>query len=327
MVFEQILDQSISPSDSTKSNWNALPFINEKSSSKPIMLVNDSGQTIQKTPKPKKKSQPIKLAEKVEPDTNLVDTVKFDTLILVNSHSNIAATKQPSFFQEHFLKTIDINPQKQNAINPDWFTILIITLIIAFTYLKVSYGKILKQIFRAFLSKNVSNQIVREENVFVQKAMLILHFIFGISGALFLFQLNNYFGWNFLGLRSESIFLLFICFILGLSAIKMMALWILGFTFNNNKLREAYSVNIFLINNVLGLTLIPIVIIIAYTPFNITPAAMFLGIGLIILSFLYRLAKGFSLWRSAGRYSVFYFILYLCTLEIAPLLVLYKAVQ
>ena len=326
----QILQQSNLPKDSSSGNWLQLPFIEKENTTEPIILIDSESQTNNTPTVRKRKRNTTNIAA-----ISLQDSTQTDTLVQAEIDSNLITgiensplqqgTIQPSFFQDHSLQVSQTESINKSINNPDWFSIILITLVIGFTYIKYHYDKIFKQLLNAFLSTNASNQIIREENVMVQRASIILSIIFYLAGGLFLYQLAEYNKWDLMGIQHEfSRFLLFALFLAFVSPLKMIVLKILGFIFESDKLSSSYSFNIFLINNILGLLLIPIIAVFAYLPFNTGSSILYIGVTLISLAFIYRLIKGYSIWQSIGHLPALYFILYLCTLEIAPILVLLK---
>jgi hypothetical protein len=86
---------------------------------------------------------------------------------------------------------------------------------------------------------------------------------------------------------------------------------------------DEYIFNIFLSANAIGLFLFPVIICLEYA--NIS-ARYLMNIGLFMLLLFYtiRVLKGIAIAYVSGRFSVFHLFLYLCALEILPLIVLIK---
>jgi len=105
---------------------------------------------------------------------------------------------------------------------------------------------------------------------------------------------------------------------------KFLLLKICGYLFNLDKEMAAYIFNIFLVNNLLGILLIPIVAVLAFSvTINVT-WIIYGSVVLISVAFLYRIIRGFFIGITSPVSSLYYLFLYLCTLEFAPLLVLLK---
>ncbi|MBK6640983.1 MAG: DUF4271 domain-containing protein [Bacteroidetes bacterium] len=232
------------------------------------------------------------------------------------------------FFTGHVLQPVNAAPITFYRRTPDWFTLGLVVVVIAFTWIRVFYSKIFKQLVGAFFSNSISNQIVRDENILVQRASILMSFIFYLTASLFIYQIIDFFKWSNPLISDGLLRFILICLAVAFTySFKMVLLKGLGEVFGIDKPVATYIFNIFLINNILGIALIPIVVGIAYVATVSTALVAWIGVGLVIIAFIYRLVRAFSIWLTLNRVSFFYLILYFCTLEIAPLVILVKLVQ
>jgi hypothetical protein len=74
-----------------------------------------------------------------------------------------------------------------------------------------------------------------------------------------------------------------------------------------------------------GIILFPVVALIAYFPAENPMVAVFLGILTTLVFYVMLLKRGISILLKK-QFPIFYLFLYLCTLEILPLLLIYKLV-
>lgn len=235
-----------------------------------------------------------------------------------------SAGQAPALFKGHALQPSVTNPVPLKRTTPDWFILALFITIGFFTWLKLINAKIIQQLFAAFFNNSVTNQIVRDENILVQKASVLLSLVFYFAAALLLYQISVYYDWEYKIIGKGPVrFIIFILFIASAYSFKMVFLKILSTIFGTDRLISTYLFNIFLINNIIGISLIPLILLIAFFPIA-TEYFIWAGIGLMIISFIYRLFRGIVIWTSIARFSLYYLILYLCALEIAPLLIIFK---
>lgn len=231
----------------------------------------------------------------------------------------------PKVFESHELAPVHSDPVLLEKNIPDWFTVVLLIVMAGLTWIRVFYYKIFRQLFAAFASNLVSNQVVRDENILVQRASILLSFIFYLSSSLFIYLISVYFNWDYpllaTGFLRYMIIALLVAFIY---SFKMVLLKGLGEIFKISKPVATYIFNIFLINNILGLALIPVVITAAYVARDSTGTVLYMGMVLVIIAFIYRFMRAVRIWMSMQGVSLFYLFLYFCTLEIAPLVVLVK---
>ena len=107
------------------------------------------------------------------------------------------------------------------------------------------------------------------------------------------------------------------------SLIKVLTERLIGSLFEIDKLVDAYLFQKISYRNYLGFLLLPIN---ALLIFNIKPSmpVFYIIIGLLLIVNIIGLATSFKTHQSIIKHNFFYFILYLCALEIAPYIILYK---
>jgi hypothetical protein len=86
-----------------------------------------------------------------------------------------------------------------------------------------------------------------------------------------------------------------------------------------------YIHNTFVINKGMGIALFPLVIMAHYFPKQLIPMVLTLGIIIYIMAFIFKSIRAYQI-IIRKDVLIFYLILYLCTLEILPLLLGYKVV-
>ena len=228
-------------------------------------------------------------------------------------------------FKHHELTPKNQTPVPINNGNPFWLIYVLILLIAGFTWVKVYYYRTLEQIITSFFSKTIANQVVRDENLLLQKASFLLTTIFYLVITLFLYELNNLYSFlpDFFGSGFSRILILGVLVSLVYS-IKFIVLKLTGIIFHLDKAFSTYIFNIFLIHNLLGILLIPVVIALAFTTTAIAIILFKISLLIVIILFIFRLIRGVMIGLSLPGFSAFYLILYICGLEIAPLLVFIK---
>ena len=105
--------------------------------------------------------------------------------------------------------------------------------------------------------------------------------------------------------------------------IKVLIERLIGSLFEIDKLVDAYLFQKISYKNYLGLLLLPINTLFI---FSITPllSTFYVAIGLLLVVNIIGLVTSFKIYLSIIKNNLFYFILYLCALEIAPYIILYK---
>jgi len=251
------------------------------------------------------------------------------TLPSLDSVSQTSSSKgYINLYAGHELNPIHTVPQTIDNGYQGWFFPVLLFVLTIYTWLRIFYYKYFNQLIQAFLNTNLTNQMVRDENILVQRASILLALTFNIIAALFLYLLSLEIGWSLGGIGNGfNRFAFFITIVSAAYTFKFLILKIIGWLFDLDREMATYIFNIFLIINVLGLVLVPIVALMAYNP-HIEPHFLaILSLWVIGIAFCYRIFRGLLSGLSVSGFSPLYLFLYLCTLEIAPLLVLIRIVN
>jgi hypothetical protein len=113
----------------------------------------------------------------------------------------------------------------------------------------------------------------------------------------------------------------------GLFIVKRSVLWILSFIFETGNLLKVQSFNLNLFLTVSGLALLPLNLLIYYSPQ--VPVRFLLYIGMVIAFIFYfkGVIRGISLAMGNRSLTALHLFYYLCALEILPVFVLVRTVQ
>jgi hypothetical protein len=245
-----------------------------------------------------------------------------------NSVRKSADPKFVNIYSGHELKPENFLPLERNNVSPDWFFPIIIIVLAIFAWLRVAFNKYFFQMIQAFLNSNLANQIVRDENIFIQRASVWLGFVYNLIVSLLLYIVSIHYGWHLGGIGNEfGRFIFFFVIVTGVYALKFLVLKISGWLFGQEREMASYIFNIFLINNILGMALLPFVLIIAYNESVSISWIITIPVILIAIAFGWRIFRGIQIALGSNSFSPLYLFLYLCTLEIAPLLVLIRCVM
>lgn len=274
----------------------------------------------------------------VLPDSLLADSTGFDFSYIDTSFrfkdiinlpalhgTDTTESKYEALFTEHKLKPENSLPVAASRETPDWLFFVLFLVIALLTWLKVFYRKNVMQIFEAFFSNTIANQIVRDENILVQRASVLLTITFNLAAALLLYLLSEIYDWQVPYAGSGfSKFIIFALLISFAYTAKFIVLKVSGFLFRIDKPIATYIFNIFIINNVLGILLLLLVIGLAYLPSTVTTYLIAAAAMFVCFAYIYRFLRGLVIGFSYNSFSNIYLFLYLCALEIAPLLIIIK---
>lgn len=180
--------------------------------------------------------------------------------------------------------------------------------------------------FRAFLAPNLLAQLFRERQVGVLAPFLILYSFFFFNVAFFSFQ---YLGIIPLlaGKKLLSVILYYVAGIVALALGKHLLLWIIGSIFPFQELIRRYSFLIMIFYSITGFYLAGANLLIAYGPEWLAGVTLQLTLVVFLFTLIYRHLRALILTIRLFVQHKFHFLLYICTVELIPFILLIKFLQ
>jgi hypothetical protein len=220
-------------------------------------------------------------------------------------------------------KALSLHPDRKEFHGKELLFYVITTLVIIFALLRLAFFKYFKDLFRVFFRTTMKQRQIREQLMQTPLPSLVFNGFFIASAGLYIDFLLHYF--NFTPIDNFWLLYLYCC--IGLSIIylvKFMGLIICGWLFNMQKAADSYIFIVFIINKVIGISLLPFLVLLGFTEGVMYSVALVLSWCCVGGLLLYRFILGFTAIRNEVRFNLFHFFLYLCAFEIAPLLLIYK---
>ncbi len=229
-----------------------------------------------------------------------------------------------SIFSNHSLSQKNALPKALSVENQDWSTFLVFAAVAMPAMFSAFSRKAFRSNFKLLFSGKAVTQMMREERSFMNRVSLLLLTSFLVVFSLFLFHVSSYLGIAAAKNTPLYFYLKIAGVVLLLYAIKVVALKLAGFVFEATKMMNENIFHLFLFTEMLGVFLLPIIIGISFIE-SIHPK-LFIYSGLILwaLIFIYRNFRSWVSQCAMEQVSKYYLLLYLCTLEILPLIVLVK---
>lgn len=209
-------------------------------------------------------------------------------------------------------------PIFNETYNQDIFFVLILISFLLIAILKGMYWKHAKLLFMGVFARRYSNQFLREENVFTERVNILTSLIMLINLTLICAKLLMKDDINSILIVFTSIGSYF----LG----RLLIVRLLGSLFHINEVSKLAVFFSFLFDKTLGFIISPLVLCVYFFAFDISH--IFIMIFLFISLTLLFLKIAWLWWIGTNSFglSKFYIFLYLCLLEISPILLFVKEV-
>ncbi|MEA3504334.1 MAG: DUF4271 domain-containing protein [Bacteroidota bacterium] len=251
-----------------------------------------------------------------------------DSINIATSNAEIAVdTVAQHIDTASFLQSVNFNSTLSdipiNIIDNNWVFIFSLTGLILLAWVRNFSPIRFAMIFSSVFSFRQLESLVKERGVFHHGASIGLVIMTLLGGALFAYQIN----YLFLGelvINDNLPYVVILRFAIVLSVfwfLKVLVVKLIGVLFKAKYSAGLQLLNMFTINVVAGLTMLLII------PISIFTEQLFLtqiNIAIVLVLYSYRIVRGFISGRKENRFSFVYIILYLCTLEIIPVILLMK---
>ncbi len=204
----------------------------------------------------------------------------------------------------------------------DWTIGALLLVLILFASVRKFFGRYLNQLFSATVNKTTAMRLLREGTYNLSHGAYRLDLIFYLTFTFLIFLsiqwLKIVFPWN-----GFILYLLLLGGVLSYFLIKNLLYRTLGVITLTQSETHEYLFNAKVYNKVLGIILFPIIVAGSYLSLQPPVWVVAAGIVITLLFYLSSLIRG-SLIMLRKHFSIFYWILYLCTLEVLPLFLIWK---
>ena len=220
-------------------------------------------------------------------------------------------------------KGLPVNFRHKSYPSADWLTIIMFLALVLLASVRNAYTKYIGTLFHSLINYTTSFRMFREKNYSFIHGAFRLEVLFYIVFSIFVFQIivlstgNSLFNWKVYG----QTFGILVVYFLG----KKLAYQAFGSIFIGASETSEFLFNMDNFNRGTGIVLFPIVALIAYFPYENPLVAVVSGVFTVVVFYMMLLKRGISILLKK-QFPIFYLFLYLCTLEILPLLLIYKLV-
>ncbi len=213
------------------------------------------------------------------------------------------------------------------TLNPpgiaNWQIIILVATVLLLGFSKAFSRSRFKQSLRALFNYGVAQEITREEKVLFHRSNILFTIIHVFTSSLFLYHIKESIDTTNLEENNMLFFLMLIGFLIFIYMVKYLFSKVLFFVLDDTSIASEYIFNVSLFNNLLGVIFIPVLCLAYFSTLPFSLILLYITIPLVLLTFLLRLIRLYLIGISKGV-SYFYIFVYICTLEILPLVVLYR---
>jgi len=210
----------------------------------------------------------------------------------------------------------------ENA-SEEWHYYFLVFLLIAFAVSRAFLGQLLNPTFTAAVRYNTAEGMYKDNSQLQRQIDAVLYGFYFVSTGFFMMLIAEHFLLFPYGLQGVELFGFFTAVLILVFFLRIVVVNIVGHVFLNLKLFRAYLYHAFIYNKLTGILLLPMGIVIVYTNGILNDIAVWSALAIIVVMLVMKIYRGI-LFAVKTRVLNFYLFLYLCALELVPMLLLYK---
>lgn len=251
------------------------------------------------------------------------------TLTLADSVNKIKDSIKPATVVQKKIKknpkVLELPQQVRKWENTDAVFYAIAALLLIFGILKTAFSRYTSIMFSVFFNTSLRQSQLIDQLQQNKLASLLFNIFFLFVGGFYFALLFEYIGWS--GSGQRWIFFISCTGLLALVyLVKYLVLSFTGWITGYEEEADIYIFNIFLINKILGICLLPFVVIIAFAANQVATLAILTSLIVIGLLLLMRFVRSYGLLQHRLSFKVFHFLLYVFSLEVLPVMLIYKSI-
>ena len=207
--------------------------------------------------------------------------------------------------------------------NPTWYFIYLFLLAVFFAWIRVYYGNIITQTVQASVNFQVANKMFQDNSLLQNQLDRVLYLFYFLSLGFLLYYIELRVELVPYGLQNWGLFLFNLALLAGVFLMRLLMLNLAGILFNRASIIREYLYNIFIFNKLAGMAALPLIFLLVYTRGMLQDVIFWLSLISLCGIILMRLIRAI-VFSYRKEVLIFYMFLYLCALEIAPLVLLYR---
>lgn len=251
--------------------------------------------------------------------------VQTDTIkkIVLSKYQDMKFNFMDSTIKLDTRKYVNRNLIKLRKTDNHWIIFIFLFIILLYTIIRNVYDKTLAVIFQAYWNDRAIGQFTRDDNFLKLRNTLLYFVLFTTVYGLLLKYIFNYFNITF-QYKGLDEYLIICAFTGAFYLSKFILMKLSGFVFSIQKLISGYLSVLSISNFVYSIIIIPFLLFYQFVSSLFQP--YLLGLMLILFCFntIYKYLRTGSFIINNFQFPKFYLFLYLCTLELMPLLIIYK---
>jgi hypothetical protein len=198
-----------------------------------------------------------------------------------------------------------------------------VVLLFVFAGIRIFYTKALWGLGKALLNYQWALKAYEEKNSLLQRVYFVLDIIFFLNATLAVYLISNYFLGSALHLNAYTQILFSAAFVGIIYFSRIIFIWFLAMLTKEGKRAGEFLMVTNVFYKATGIILFIPIIVFNYLSDNALPYISMATIALLLLSYIFTIIRGLY-YSVKSKFYFYYYFLYLCAVEIMPLLLTTK---
>jgi len=212
---------------------------------------------------------------------------------------------------------------KPKAYRKPWILTAVFSLFLFLGLIRIFFMKDLVAIATSFYSNRVLLQVSKEDNLITSWPFVFLYLLFGFTIGLFLYLYSYYYHFD-TTYSGVNLFFMLSVIVLLLFTLKLLITRAIGYVFGIKRLIRDYISILYLSYFNAALIFLPLLLILSLVPDRTVHYWIWVSCGIVFLVFMMQFLRASNTVLKSYRFSKLYLFIYLCTLEVGPILILVK---
>ncbi|MEO5966889.1 MAG: DUF4271 domain-containing protein [Ferruginibacter sp.] len=200
---------------------------------------------------------------------------------------------------------------------------IIIGIVLFFGLIRAIFPKYSSNIFRVFFNASLRQGQLTDQLVQAKFPSLLYNIFFAFSFSIYIYYLFRYLNIIYNTDNFKQLLFIFIAIVL-IYLFKWLIIKFIGWITNYEKVAENYLFVVFLLNKVLGIYLLPVTIIIAFSNSLFVEIGTIISYVLVVIFLGLRYLKMYESLSSRIKLNGLHFFIFLFAVEILPLMLISK---
>ncbi len=221
----------------------------------------------------------------------------------------------------------DLSGYQENLISvgfPElWIFIFIFFDLAAFAWIRLNFGVSFDRTLEAVFNFQTAARMYNDNSQLQRQLDSFLNFYYYLNGAFFLLIIEQYFKVFPLHQEGLLLFLLNFTILATYNVVRTTLVKLTGFLFDHSDRFREYNYHVSNYNKIIGIAVAPFLLFLAYAPDKLKVYLLWILIVVLSSVYILRIIRVLLFSRKRNVF-ILYMFLYLCALEIVPLLLLFK---